>query len=771
MSTNTAGILDKVEQDRRRGDHQKALKRLEEGIRKLPGEILLYREAIDVALEAGESRRSSQLFKSAQRRVPGAFEELWIFGKEKVAAYNDPVLCKSMLGTAIKKRDLEAAEDLLDSLKDHTIDDLLKRTRNKKQSLDVVGGQMFRSELTVNTLAEALLCIRSKRFQDGARSFVQVLDDKPVEHQILTPYLATLQKQHPKRGGICYALGCSCLASEEWEKGIDKILAGVSLAPANADDAYERVEALQDITAVPAVKVKLALAKLKILKGDEHEAADMLRALLKNSEGKAPEILDLLETHVDGENDVPVLDYLYIETAMTANKSDLMLRHIKHIQRDRRRRSELLEWLDAKSRERHLATDILACYGQMLLEQQMYDRAIEIFRELLSKEPHQTSSVREALAPHRRNATIKNFYDEIADPTTDDTSLEDDGFSIEHFGNRDFSLDSHRIDSDRPSDDAASKTFDEAETPDEPDKFDQGKFERERELDLEELEAELLFEDNGADVDEEVLDEEIADHLGVSQHTWVQEDTPDEDMEMSDHAETSEDAGTPDEIDASTDAEWDDEELGTAQETEDTQEASFEDIHVASGEPILLGISDVPQEEGDDDETVDNVPDFASRFASFENGDLDNNEIIDLVEEAARSGRMPAMKKLLEFRPDNLAQEIERKYYLAEYYLHDDQPLSALIILRTVNINGLSKEQRKAFLLRYAYCYQQLNRFDAAQSTYLRIMSEYPEFSAAEHMANVCYQRYLQSSASRGAVLEKVGSLGTPDKEEEDLQK
>ena len=53
MNTKTEGILSKVEQDRRRGDHKKALKRLQDGIKKLPGEILLYREAIDVALEAG----------------------------------------------------------------------------------------------------------------------------------------------------------------------------------------------------------------------------------------------------------------------------------------------------------------------------------------------------------------------------------------------------------------------------------------------------------------------------------------------------------------------------------------------------------------------------------------------------------------------------------------------------------------------------------------------------------------------------------------------
>ena len=760
MSTKTAGILNKVEQDRRRGDHQKALKRLEDGIKKLPGEILLYREAIDIAMEAGESLRSGELFKSAQRKAPHAYEELWNFGKEKVEAYNDPVLCKSMLIIAIKGRDLEGAAELLEALKDHTLDDLLKRVRNKKQSLDVVGGQMFKSELVVNTLAEALLCVRSKRYQDGARSFVQVLDDKPVEHQVLTPYLTILQKRHPKRGGISYALGCSCLASEKWEEGISRILHGVSLAPANADDAIERIEALRDKEGVPAAKVELALAKLKILQGDEKAAVEMLRELLGKSEGMAREILALLETHIDGDDALPALDYLYIETAMIANNSTHALRHIKRIHKDRRRRSELLSWLDEQSQDRLIATEILACYGEMLLEQEMYERSVEVFRELLSKQPHQAVSIREMLSGHRKNTSITEFYDEIAGDEADEAPT-DDGFSIEHFGGRDFSLNGRSEDSDQPSDEAAAETFEETDTPEKADDFERfdpepNMFERERSMHLEAaFEAEPFSEDNGASIDQEVRDEELTGYLDVFDNIHEPEDT---------------DAVA--DLDVFDDAECAAEEPSETMDAEETREKPlFDDVPMATGEPILLGISDIPPDDEDTDTEAmaGEKADFESRFAAFESGGLDNNDILELVEDAARSARMLAMKTLLEFKPENPAQEMKRKYYLAEYYLHEDQPLSALMMLRTVNISGLSKEERKAFLLRYAHCYQQLNRFDDAQSTYLRIMDEYPEFSAAEHMAKACYQRYLQSSTSRGPVLEKVSSLGTHDNEEEEL--
>jgi len=169
-----------------------------------------------------------------------------------------------------------------------------------------------------------------------------------------------------------------------------------------------------------------------------------------------------------------------------------------------------------------------------------------------------------------------------------------------------------------------------------------------------------------------------------------------------------------------------------------------------------------------EDVVVNNRTDYRARYQSFKNGDLNNNEIIELIEEAARLGHMRQMKNLLTFIPENVAQETRRKYYLAEYYLHTDQPVAALVILRTVNINGLGKEERKAFLLKNAFCYQQLSRFEAAQSVYLRMASEFPDFEAAEHMAKLNYERHLETSASGALALEKISSLQTADTEEEE---
>ena len=88
------------------------------------------------------------------------------------------------------------------------------------------------------------------------------------------------------------------------------------------------------------------------------------------------------------------------------------------------------------------------------------------------------------------------------------------------------------------------------------------------------------------------------------------------------------------------------------------------------------------------------------------------------------------------------------------------------MVLKTVDLGSLDREQRKTFMLKHAYCYQQLSQFDAAHGVYLKILSENPDFAEAEHMAKVAYERHVASSAS-DPVLQKVTRLRSEREEEE----
>ena len=219
MSSRSSSILQKVAQDRTRGDFQKALKRLRDAIQKDPSDVDLFMEAIEVALEASESIDAVDLFKRAYQRFPNHANDLWDSTLEKLRTYNDPILASFLFEFAIKKRELETGLETLSTLRDHTVNDLLKRARTKKQTLTsaMSGSAGFRNEMTVNALSEAILCLKTKRYQEAVRLFLRVLDDKPVEHgplkkrrdylrsRLLPPRRRAVFTRAPQSGHRCHA--------------------------------------------------------------------------------------------------------------------------------------------------------------------------------------------------------------------------------------------------------------------------------------------------------------------------------------------------------------------------------------------------------------------------------------------------------------------------------------------------------------------------------------------------------------------------------------
>ncbi|MDH3216631.1 MAG: hypothetical protein OEN01_10100 [Candidatus Krumholzibacteria bacterium] len=778
MTSKSSAILGKVLQDRRRRDYDKALKRLSEGIDKVPADVLLYKEAIDIGLEAGESLQAVKFFKTAQRRIPSQSEELWSFSKEKVRSFNDPIFCKFLLDLAIKRRDFAVAEEILDGLNDHTAAELLKRIRTKKQTLTTASGgnQIFKGELIVSALAEGMLCLRSRRYQEAAKTFLRVLDDKPVEHEGLTPYLAVTERNHPREGGIKYVLGCGRLLGEEYTKGVSKLIQGVSLSPTYADDAVARLEALADNPDAPTDHIAYATAKILIIKGDIHEAADRLQILLGKDSDKAAAILELLEPHIEEVGDNLILDYVYIKAALIAKSEARAMGQLRKIYKDRRHRSSLLEWLDTNSQEQSMPTEILAYYGEVLLDEHMFVKAIEIFRELLSRAPQEVHYVKDLVAPHFNDPKIRQFDDEISEGRTERA---EDGLGIEHYASRDIDLDTPSSDATIAGDIPAVTSSVSPATDDE---GTGAGFEKEKVFDL-----------TGSRTSQN--SDDPSPPFSAAANKRFAEAPPGEVPAFESLPDLKRDEKTVPEAvpSASQDATQPDDD-SAHQESEPQPGQASETLHLRNSPPndqddegtgapavILLGTSDIdveadysPElgqpangvETSNDDRTA--TEDFETRYKKFEHGDLDNHAIIDLIEEAMKLEKTGEMKTLLTFKPQNIAQEIKRKYYLAEYYLSLDQALSALVILKTVPLNALSKEERRDFLLRIAYSYRQLHRFDAAHSVYLRIMSEDPDSAEVERLARANYHRYLRSSTADNPVLEKVSTLqGVANKEEE----
>lgn len=923
MSSKVAGILSKVHQDRQKGDYAKALKRLEEAIDKLADDITLYKEAIEVATEAGESMRAVQFFKSAQVRLPEAREDLWAFGREKVESFNDPMLCKLLLDMAIKKRDFDAATDVLEGLKEHTAAELLTRIRTKRQVLSSAREDNFHTQLVINALAEALLCVRARAYDDAGTILVQVLDDEPHEHEALTAYLTTLHKKFPDRGALCYAAGWSAILSKQYEKAIALLSQGGSLDPAYAKPCLRRLETLKGNTDIPHPNYEFAYAKLLIVKGDDEEAAELLHQLLEQQQSSVPLILDLLDPNIQKVRGIPVLHLLYIEAALVAGKSAPAIYQIENVYTDGEHKAKLFDWLDSHAKETYMSADVLTRQGELYLKEKKYGKAIEAFRAVLSRAPHEQHHIKGILATYQENPDVKTFYATLVEqPTAGETAhgAGGGGLGIEHYGGNEFTLERRAEQKPRRSQTVGDRR---KQTPAAPkDRRKTGEtgrsagtgFERERTLDLSgsqnrgpsqptadartndtdttaERAGDATLVDDGFEFSsgfhkgqaldlglhenknsfrgEFVGDDSTEDSSGpVSEEPGTVEPTeiesnafesvPSEPMktaepierdipyEVDDSAGENErvaemqrdDArvddtpplematGAPDvehEVSAPIDVR---DETETAEgdsaaehdEAETTQRPRHEtparNATTTHRRVIELGIDTSTEPESVEDEDVATPPiestvaptdtpaetttstdtsadtpshttasaaddataspvaevtdDFDSQYQAFKRGGLDNDQTLALIERSARLGRMSEMRELLAFQPATPIEESQQKRYLAEFFIHDDQPAAALDVLKTVNIAPLDKQERKEHLLKIAYCQKLLNQYDAAQRTYLAIMNEDPDFCVAEQLARVSYEQHVQSSTSGGPVLEKVSSLHDAGANEEE---
>jgi len=127
MSDKTSSIIQKAAQERKRAQFGRALKRLEAGIAAYPEEIDLYLEAIDTAIEGGELLPATNLLKTVQDKFARERERVQQFVREKLRTVHDPALARCAVEHAVKRRDLEAALELLGDVPDHTIRELLNR--------------------------------------------------------------------------------------------------------------------------------------------------------------------------------------------------------------------------------------------------------------------------------------------------------------------------------------------------------------------------------------------------------------------------------------------------------------------------------------------------------------------------------------------------------------------------------------------------------------------------------------------------------------------
>ncbi|MDH3196653.1 MAG: tetratricopeptide repeat protein [Candidatus Krumholzibacteria bacterium] len=801
MDSKLRTTLEKALQDKAKGNFDRALKRLREAIAKSPDVLEPYLEAADVCLEGGESLQATQFLKKATKKFESDRAKIRDFAREKLRALGDEVLAKFLVEEAVRKRDLEEAEVTLQDVPDRTVRDLLQRTRTKRQSMTSAagGGHSLVSEVVVNTLSEALMCLRLGRVKDGAKGILQILDEKPVENEVLGEFLAGLEKSFAKSGRVRFLYAVSMMQGGSLDAAMVKLVSAVRMEPELADESLERIRALTEGQDDPPEAVHVALVEILLLKGDEARAAELLQERLESTPSSAREVMETLRPHVQDQTDSLLLHWVYLDAALAAEQTIRVLEMVRRLQADESRRSELLSWLDAKGKEKFLPAEILMLQGELALEHKEYARAVEVLTAVCGASPNDIPSVLVLVERYKQHdPALEAFHRERSAERAESRTQSSgrDAGDFEHFENKEFSFTAKPPEkaAEKAADKAPEKPAEKAPAPAEPAAPATPEPAAEKPSAIENTGDGPFttsappspgFAGASGDASDSPFGGGRFSLSGGNEDgiVWEEEDERGKVDAAPEPAASV--ATTEAHVRHVADALY---EVGAraffhveaeaavpeapapepvAPEPVATEPPAPEVIvpEAPSPEPAApeppapeVIVPEAPSPEPVASEPVAPEPEAAgpSKPAgqTFE-------ERVALIERAIEEERVDALGELVEFEPEDDDQSLERDFYRAEHHLLCSRPAAALALFAAVEGAARGRDLGRRAGLKVAASQRMMNDFGAAQDTLSKLLETYPGSEEIDRLAKQNRQQHLENQRGDALVLEKTTSLTT----------
>ncbi|HKW15288.1 MAG TPA: tetratricopeptide repeat protein [Candidatus Krumholzibacteria bacterium] len=734
MNDKVTAIIQKASQERKRAQFDRALKRLEAGIAAHPEELDLYLEAIDTAIEGGELLPATNLLKTVQDKFARERDRVQQFVLEKLQTVHDPSLARCAVEHAVKRRDLEGALDLLASVPDHTIRELLNRTRAKAQSLKSAagGGYALRGETVVNELTNAILSIRLGNLKDAMATFVTVVEDKSVEHKSVESFLAALAGKNPKAGRIRYARGCAMRVGGSEIEAIQLFVEAARLEPACAVNCIEQLQAMLEGSNHPG-KVRRALAETQLLKGDLDDAAQTLREYLKDHTDNAREVIMLLRPYIEPSDQLNACTWLALEQALSLEQSSLLLELMRPLQA-KGHGVELFQWLE----EHELPLpppDIAIFHASLAIEAKEYERAVDMLDDVCTASPQDIPAVVALIDKHRNDdhaIDVLHMKYSPREVVRRKSSASNEDAEFQNFEPNEFKLETSSGVVTPPS--SPGKEIPKPRFNSSP--FSSGAKQTARD-DTPMIERTELSLDDDAPATR--AEEEPARAAAPSSSPFGEIEIIEE--HVTNVAQKLYEAG------AAVFFHIDDEASAESAVAEDAPG----DAPAATAE--APGATPAPAAAPAAKET------FEQRYARFSKGELSNAAVLELLAEAVEDGRADELHELLCFEPETGEEHFARYYYQAEYHLLSNRPLQALEILARLDTPDLETAHKQRVWYKIAVAQRMTHNYEGAGETLDRLVEQFPGREDFARLKRRNQEQFIETQSLAVMTLEKTSSL------------
>jgi tetratricopeptide (TPR) repeat protein len=221
-----------------------------------------------------------------------------------------------------------------------------------------------------------------------------------------------IEKEHSDNGEASYALGCCYVAGGRPSKGLESLVRAAKKSPLLSARVIERVESLGDHPDLPADVRLLKLADLYLGQGDQRRASGLLTTILDRNNAMAGDVADILRSSVESVGENLDTHFIFIEASFAAGRRETALAKLREIHRHREHRARLVEWLESKSNSERLSTEIQLFFAEIALNEGLFGKAIEIFKDMLSHGSEEQAVIKELLSKHQNAPLVRHFYNE-----------------------------------------------------------------------------------------------------------------------------------------------------------------------------------------------------------------------------------------------------------------------------------------------------------------------------------------------------------------------
>jgi tetratricopeptide (TPR) repeat protein len=383
-------LLKKVEQERAKGQFERALARLKDAIAANPRDFKVVHEAATLCFELGRTLEGASLLRPALKRFPQERVQILEMLEREYTSTRQGELGETLYETYLSQGDLDKAREVIANLGEPDRNKLLAKLRTKITSV-MEESPNDAPRLTGLLLAEAIVLSAMQRTGDCAPILERVLDLDPGQVTNVGR-LAKLEVRQSPECGPAHLLLARCYVSVQKPELAAEHLVAAGRDATSRDNALALLERAGESRQVQRARAEVLLRAKRY-----DEAQTVLAAMLASDEELEGMVRHTFEAVPEAVKASPALRLLHAQSLARTGANRLALKELQEAQEAGVDPGAALAAADALLEEDSHSIDVLLLRARAAVAAGQSEAASAAFKQALEKDPSRGDTLRKEI--------------------------------------------------------------------------------------------------------------------------------------------------------------------------------------------------------------------------------------------------------------------------------------------------------------------------------------------------------------------------------------